>query len=239
MAVKKVELEGIGPVTLVKSAQNRSLRLTVTQNGVRVSMPHWTPYSAGSAFALSQAAWITAELAKQTTRPLENGQRIGKLHYLRFEQILNARPATSRVTGTEVIVGLKPGETSSDSAVQKRARTTAARALKREAELLLPPRLAAAAAAHQLSYDSVTVKSLKRRWGSCDSHRRLTFNLYLMELPWEHIDYVIKHELTHTVHMNHGPSFWELLTTMEPRARVLAKQVRRRQPLVGTDLLAD
>jgi predicted metal-dependent hydrolase len=233
MAVKKVELAGIGPVTLVKSAQNRNLRLTVTAGGVRVSMPHWTPYSAGSAFALSQADWIAAELAKQTDHRLENGQRIGKLHYLRFEQILNDRAATSRVTGTEVIIGLKPGERSSDPAVQKRARVAAARALKREADRLLPPRVAALAATYHHSYRSVTVKSLKRRWGSCDSKQQLTFNLYLMELPWEYIDYVLKHELAHTVQMNHGPAFWQVLTSMEPRARALAKLLHRQKPAVG------
>lgn len=233
MAIKKVELAGIGPVTLVKSAQSRNLRLTVTANGVRVSMPRWTPYSAGSAFALSQADWITAELAKQTVHRLENGQRLGKLHYLRFEQILNDRAATSRVTGTEIVIGIKPGENSSDSAVQKRARAAAVRALKREADRLLPPRVATLAASYHHTYHSVSVKLLKRRWGSCDSKKHLTFNLYLMELPWEYIDYVLKHELAHTVQMNHGPAFWQVLTAMEPRARTLAKLLHRQGPALG------
>ena len=234
MAVKKVELAGIGPVTLVKSAQNRNLRLTVTASGIRVSMPQWTPYSAGSAFALSQADWITAELAKQTTDLLENGQRVGKMHYVRFEQILSNRPATSRVTGTEVVIGIKPGEHSGDYEIQKRARQAAARALKREAERLLPPRVANLAATHGHAYRSITIKALKRRWGSCDSKQQLTFNLYLMELPWEYIDYVLKHELAHTKQMNHGPAFWKVLEAMEPQARQLAKRLRHQQPIIGS-----
>ncbi len=233
MATKKIELEGVGPVTLVKSAQNRSLRLTVTANGIRVSMPRWTPFSAGKAFAEHHAEWISRELAKRPTAQLEAGQRIGKLHYLRFEQILDDKPPTSRVTGTEVVVRLQPSEHIEDPDVQQRAVTAAARALKREAEQLLPPRLRALSEKHGLGYKSVSVKSLKRRWGSCDSQKNIVFNLYLMDLSWEYIDYVICHELTHTVHMNHGPEFWKLLTQLNPRARDISRQLRNHQPTVG------
>ena len=233
MAVKKVELTGIGLVTLVKSSQSRSIRLSVTAKGVRVSMPTWTPYSAGSAFALSHTGWIQAELNKQQTNLLEAGQRVGKLHYLRFEHVLSNQAVTSRVTGTEVIVRMHTHEQSTDDAVQTRAHQAAARALKREAEILLPPRLSNLAKTHGLTYNSVSVKSLKRRWGSCSSHQDITFNLYLMELAWEYIDYVICHELAHTKQMNHGPDFWALLVQMNPRARDLSRTLRKRQPVVG------
>jgi predicted metal-dependent hydrolase len=233
MATKIIEIPGVGPVTLVKRAQSRSLRLSVSGAGVRVSMPRWTPFSAGASFALQQATWIQAELRKQEQPLLESGQRVGKLHYLRFEQVLGGQSIASRVTGTEVIVRMQLGETSSDAVVQKRATQAAVRALKREATALLPPRLAALAAKHGLLYTSVSVKSLKRRWGSCDTHRAITLNLYLMELPWEYIDYVLLHELTHTVHMNHGADFWGLLARLDPHARQLSKRLRRHQPALG------
>lgn len=234
MATKTIEVAGIGPVQLVKRAGSRSLRLSVTSNGVRVSMPHWTPFSAGQAFAASHADWIRTEQAKLSYTELESGQRIGKMHNLRFEQILNSRPATSRVTGTEIVVRMKPGEHIEDSAVQKRAYAAAIRALKREAERLLPPRLQTLAEKHGKNYSSVGVKQLKRRWGSCDSHQVITLNLFLMELPWDYIDYVMQHELAHTVEMNHGPRFWKVLTDMNPRAKDLSRQLRKHQPTVGT-----
>lgn len=233
MATKTIQLAGIGPVTLVKLARNRSIRLSVTAQGVRVSMPRWTPFSAGAAFASAQSGWIQQELTKNQPNLLESGQRIGKLHYLRFEQILNTASSTSRVTGTEVVVRMQPGERSSDAAVQKRAHTAAIRALKREGEQLLPARLAGLANRHQLNYTEVSVKSLKRRWGSCDNHQAITLNLYLMELPWEYIDYVLLHELAHTQQMNHGEAFWRLLVSLEPRARQLSKHLRKHQPALG------
>lgn len=234
MATKTIELAGVGPVTLVKRSSNRNIRLTVTGTGVRVSMPHWTPYSAGQAFAHQHIDWILAELAKQTGPLLESGQRIGKMHYLRFEHVLGSQPLTSRVTGTEIVVKMHGDETTNAPAVQERAHKACIRALKREAERLLPPRIAGLASKHGKQYKSIAVKQLKRRWGSCDSHQNIALNLYLMELPWEYIDYVLLHELAHTEEMNHGEGFWDVLKRMQPRARDLARQLRSHQPAVGT-----
>lgn len=234
MATRIIELAGIGQVSLVKRSGNRSIRLTVTPKGVRVSMPNWTSFSAGQNFALNHVDWIQQELAKQSPPLMESGQRIGKLHYLRFEQVLSGQSITSRVTATEVVVRLQHGETIDDPQVQERAGKAALRALKREAERLLPPRLQALAAKHGMAFASVGIKQLKRRWGSCDSHQAITLNLFLMELPWEFIDYVMLHELAHTVEMNHSAAFWRVLSGMDPRARSLAKQLRARQPTIGT-----
>jgi predicted metal-dependent hydrolase len=200
---------------------------------VRVSLPRWTPYAAAQAFALSHASWIQQELDKQSYPLLTQGQKIGKLHNLRFEYGLSGQGSGGRVTATEIIVRMTPDEQSIDAVVQKRANTVAIRALKREAERLLKPRLQSLAGKHGLHFSDFSVKQLKRRWGSCDSHQAITLNLFLMELPWDYIDYVLLHELAHTVEMNHGPAFWSLLTSMQPRARDLSRQLKNHQPVIG------
>ena len=48
-----------------------------------------------------------------------------------------------------------------------------------------------------------------------------------MQLPDHLIDYVILHELTHTVHKNHGPDFWQKLDEVSGNARGLDKQMRQ------------
>jgi len=234
MATKTIELAGVGPVTLIKRRGNRSIRLSITPSGVRVSMPTWTSFSAGQAFALKHTTWIQDELAKQAGPLLTSGQRIGKMHYLRFEHVLGNQSITSRVTGTEVVVKLRIGETTDSPGAQERANKAAIRALKREADRLLPPRLASLAERYNKQYKSMGVKQLKRRWGSCDSQKNITMNLFLMELPWDYIDYVLLHELAHTEEMNHGPAFWKVLTAMEPKARDLARKLRSHQPTVGS-----
>jgi len=100
---------------------------------------------------------------------------------------------------------------------------------------LLPPRLARLASEYGFSYRSVSAKQLKRRWGSCDSQHNIVFNFFLMELPWDLIDYVLLHELTHTEHMHHGPDFWSRLKQISPRALDLRRQINTYRPIIQND----
>ena len=55
---------------------------------------------------------------------------------------------------------------------------------------------------------SVSIKSRKSQWGSCDSNGNLTFSWRLIMARAEAIDYVVIHELCHRKHMDHSRDFW-------------------------------
>lgn len=232
--MKIVELEHVGKIKLVKSTRSTSIRLSVTQSGVRVSLPYWTPYGVAIAFAQQHSGWIQAELAKQHTTTLYPEQKVGKLHHLHFEHTTSGK-TTSRVTATKIIIKLASGDRPEQPAIQEIARKAVHRALRKETEQLLPPRLANLAATHGFTYTSVSAKHLKRRWGSCDNHHNIVLNFFLMELPWELIDYVLLHELTHTEHLHHGPEFWTRLKQVSPRALDLRHQINTYRPIIQTN----
>lgn len=231
MAAKRIDIPGIGTVTFTKRASSRSIRLRVTPKGVHVSLPRWSTYRSAVQFVSQHTDWITE---KQRTAhpapPLEHGMKIGKQHTLRFETVPRSEKVLSRVTATRVLVRVHPNEDISDESVQQRAVAAAKRALKKEALQLLPPRVEAMSREYAVPYNSINAKELTRRWGSCDSHKNLIFSIYLMQLPWSQIDYVIAHELTHTIHLNHSPAFWQALERLYPHARGTAKLVRHTQP---------
>ncbi len=230
MATKQIDIPGVGTVTFVKSSRNRSIRLSVTAKGVRASLPQWTPYRAAVAFVLQQADWIQQQASTRRAEALQPGTKIGKLHTLEFEQVPGNVKPTARVTATKLLVRHHPYETTTDRAVQERARTAAIRALRKETLQLLTPKLQQLAQAHGFQYGEVRAKDLKRRWGSCDNKGNITLNLYLMQLPWDQIEYVLCHELTHTEQMNHGSEFWKRMAQILPRSRELARTVRHTEP---------
>lgn len=55
---------------------------------------------------------------------------------------------------------------------------------------------------------SISIKSRKKQWGTCDSNGELTFNWRLAMAAPEAIDYVVVHELCHRRYMDHSPKFW-------------------------------
>ena len=83
--------------------------------------------------------------------------------------------------------------------------------LRGQAKTILPPRLQALALSRGLCYQNVSIHNSRTRWGSCSSKGNISLSLYLMLLPPHLQDYVMQHELTHLVEMNHSSRFWALL----------------------------
>lgn len=231
MATKQVTLDEIGAVTLYKRRGNRSLRLSVSAAGeVRVSMPHWLPYKAGEQFARSKAPWILANRASTNLPPLRHGQHVGKAHRLYFESSFAAAKVGTRLRPNEIYITHPHAVDAEHPSVQQAARSASLRALRKEAEHLLPQRLQMLSQKTGLQYRSVDVKHLKRRWGSCSSAQHITLNIFLMQLPWHLIDYVLAHELTHTKVMRHGAPFWQELEKHVPLAKQLRREINQHQP---------
>lgn len=108
-----------------------------------------------------------------------------------------------------------------------RRRTPPAEQLRREAMVVLPSRVAELAVRTGLQYRSVTIRATRSKWGSCNGRNDLSLSLYLMTLP-EHLrDFVILHELCHTVHHDHSPRFHALLDRLVGgKEKLLNKELR-------------
>jgi predicted metal-dependent hydrolase len=219
------------PVTIYKRRGNRNLRLSVSGTGeVRVSIPAWAPYKTGLEFARSRQDWIQ----KQTRQPvlLAHGQPIGKAHHLEFAPKAGGK-TTGRLLGSAVVISHARGLDTASPEVQAVARKVSEKALRAQAEQLLPQRLAGLAQKYGFAYKSVSVRRLKGRWGSCDQSGNIVLNLFLMQLPWDLIEYVLLHELAHTKVLRHGPDFWGLMEQIRPEAKTYRTAMRRHQPIVS------
>lgn len=101
--------------------------------------------------------------------------------------------------------------------------------MRLEAKQQLPRRVAELAHLHGFSYQGVKIQSSHTRWGSCSSRCSINLSLYMMKLP-EHLqDYVILHELCHTVHHDHSPAFWALMDKVtDGKAKEWNKEIKKK-----------
>lgn len=220
----------LGTVAIYKRRKAKSIKLSLSHNGeVRVTMPLWAPYKLGITFIEQKKDWL---VSKRNARAiLHDLAPIGKAHRLVFESMPTDK-VTSRVSSNTVRI-IVPLELAIDSEqVQAVARKACVRALMQEAKKLLPMRLAILASKHDFIYRSVKIKELRGRWGSCSQHKDIVLNCYLIQLPWNLIDYVILHELVHTRLLAHGKPFWDELKVYVPNLLDVRKVMRNMQPTV-------
>lgn len=65
----------------------------------------------------------------------------------------------------------------------------------------------------------IFIRYSRTRWGTCSTLGNISLNGYLDFLPDDLFYYVICHELTHLIHMNHSAAFWNDLSLLIPDPR--------------------
>jgi predicted metal-dependent hydrolase len=79
---------------------------------------------------------------------------------------------------------------------------------------------------YQFTFNKLSIKNQKTRWGSCSLKNNINLNARLLHLPIELIDYVILHELVHTKVKNHSKEFWSTLDRLVGDSKFYDKQLR-------------
>jgi predicted metal-dependent hydrolase len=97
--------------------------------------------------------------------------------------------------------------------------------LKGAAQERLAPRLLELAAELKYSVLRVSIRCQRTRWGSCSTRGTVSLNCSLVFLRPAVVRYLFIHELAHTKHMNHSPSFWRLVEKLEPDYRRLDREL--------------
>lgn len=91
-------------------------------------------------------------------------------------------------------------------------RTRASEVFRRRFESLRPR----AEWLRDVSSDTLRIRAMTRRWGSCTPAGTILLNPDLVKAPLACIDYVLAHELCHLRELNHSPRFVALLLSLVP-----------------------
>ncbi len=215
MNVKQINIEGVGVVAITKNRQSTRFRLAVRPDGtVRVTIPWTASFLNGEKFLCEHLEWISQtkeKLAGKSGTPklIQPGPLFSTRNYNYHVCSSDVSRLKIRYSEKEknVLFEYPMNQLIESDELQNTLKHAIENVLRFDAKKYLPLRIAELASTLGYTYKKVTIKNNKTNWGSCSNRKNINLNLHLMRLSDHLIDYVIVHELVHTIIPNHGPDF--------------------------------
>ena len=228
----QIHLPGIGEMKIRRGVHIKYLRICMAPGrGMWVNVPYGVSGRQVEEFILRNRDWIVRQQKNVEVYEKDTGVGLGigseihtKLHILRIVSTPDDRP--SYLLEGKVIT-LKVPEKIDFSRIEQYAQNFLLNVYKLECEQLLPQRVRELADKFGFKYTSLTFRNNVSNWGSCSYDNHISLNIKLMKLPDDIIDYVILHELCHTVEKNHSADFWKLVGQVCPAFAVLRQRLRK------------
>lgn len=196
-------------VQIKRMSRRRYLHLTVSHDYVTVKAPYYASNREIEQFILEQLPWIRTQKAKLPPQhEFSHGEQLLYLGYPHRLEIQLAQRRVEIMNGTIQLFHPNP----TPESIKKQL----IQFYQSQAKQHLIQRTHHFATIMQLTVYRVTVRHYRARWGSCDANGNIQYNWQLMMAPQDAIDYVIVHELSHLVHFNHSPAFWQLVRSIIP-----------------------
>lgn len=203
----------------VVKSKRKSISIAIQPDGnLLVKVPLFMSESEILKWVKTKMAWIIRQRAKvleqQSLNPPKQFVTGERFWYLGKEYELEVRISDGRakmvgIVDDRIILFAKSNE---EAEVQK----ILGEWYIKQAKIYIPKRVRYFAGQMGVSFQMITVKKQKKRWGSCSSAKNLNFNWRLMMAPEEIIDYVVVHELCHLKQMNHSKVFWGEVANILP-----------------------
>lgn len=207
------------------------MRLVASIKGIEVVVSEGHSTERLQEFVESKRDWIAKMTQRYQKIKERSGHEEGMLYYLGSKYHYNI--VKDRLSSTILSNSLK---TITFHVTDKRIyKKEIEKWYKNQTAQIISEHLPQVAARTGLSYNKVSIKKQSSRWASCSKKYNLNFNLLLVAAPIEVIDYVIVHELAHTVELNHSKRFWQLVQDADPAYREHKAWLEDHSPAIGIE----
>ena len=242
MPNKELFVEHIGAVTITRNRQATRFKIMIRPDGrIRVTIPWLASFRSGEEFLKQHHKWITETKEKLAQRPVTTKLiQPGLLFTTRNYQyhISPAEVAKLHIRyarkDKQVHFEYPPNINIEAKEIQERLTLMIEHVLRFDAKIYLPGRITELAKDLGYTFQKITIKNNKTNWGSCSSLKNINLNLHLMRLNDRLIDYIIVHELVHTVIPNHGPKFKATMLSHFQDMGELDKELKKTSTAFGS-----
>ncbi len=224
--MKETYINELGHVRLTKRKQSRRITVRYDPEGLlKVSIPQKVTYQKGLDYIIANKRQIKEQITHLQTEQYSHDLSHFQTRWHTVEIWREDRETIAyQIEPDQIIVKIPRKTSSTDQTVQKAIRQGLEEVMRCEAKVYLPRRVQELAEQYNLKYNKLFIKKAQSLWGSCSEKNNINLNIHLMRLPDRLIDYVILHELCHTIHKDHSRRFWDRLQQITSKDVTLLKR---------------
>ena len=231
MKLKILRIQNID-IKFKKSLKAKNISICVKPfNGVEVTVPNYLSYSLAEDFVLKKINWIKRNQFKMVQKEklhtiFDSSTKFNtRNHLISIKQSLNKKYSAKNIKDNVIII-IPKNKNILSSESQIFIRNIIIQTWRKEANHFLPQRIKKLANKYNFKYQKISIRNTKSRWGSCSYYNNISLSLHLMRITNKLIDYVILHELTHTIVKNHSNVFWETLEKVCENSKKLDRELK-------------
>ena len=202
------------PVDIRESSRSTKMVLRADSDsdsgGVRITVFPGTKAASITAFVQANRGWINAQIAKIPPRvrllPGASVPILDMPHLICQDESTRFPTRIDQgIDGPEIWIGRAEVPERRVVDFLRDQAATHFTAMTREKAAKIGGKLAA-----------VSVKDTTSRWGSCASSGDIAYSWRIIMAPHPIAEYLVAHEVSHLLEMNHGPRFWRLCRSLSP-----------------------
>jgi predicted metal-dependent hydrolase len=214
-------------VNQIIRTKRKTLALIVKPDGsLVVRAPLRTPERSIWEFIQNHADWIEKKKAEALAAlPPAPRQYVAGELFMYLGNAYSLEIARGQKTALVLEETFKLAEAS-----QSNAKVAFDRWYRAQARQILNDRVNLYANQYNFQFKKIGITSARTRWGSCSPNGSLNFSWRLIMAPIEAIDYVVVHELVHTIFHNHSKRFWKKVEKIMPDYKERRKWLAKNGP---------
>ncbi|KPK84522.1 MAG: hypothetical protein AMS27_09730 [Bacteroides sp. SM23_62_1] len=228
-----IDYKDFGEIKIRKNPNARRLSISVRPfEGIRVTIPVLVSFTRAEKFIEEKEQWLRQTI--RNIRALETSYTIfdWNTSFRTLEHSLELLKTDEHdprviIKDRKIIVCCPKTRNVKDKKIQEIIRWGIEAAWRKEAKKYLPARIGELARMYGFNINRVVIRNNRSRWGSCSNQNNINLSLHLMRLPKHLTDYVLLHELVHTIHKNHSKQFWKHLDKITGNAKALDKELKK------------
>ena len=216
-------------VEIVRSSKRKSISIKISKGKAFINVPDYLTHCTIESIIAKKQQWIKTKIALQENLKTQKPKQFfdGET-FLYFGQNYTLKItlgvfSSVNIENDKLIVNVKERYLSDTNAIKK----LLARWYSKQAEIILKEKTEYYAKLIGVNPTSVTIKTFKSRWGSCNINAGIQYNWKIIMAPETIINYLVIHELCHIHHHNHSPKYWQTVEKYCPQYKDHGKWLKQ------------